>query len=594
MYTLGISAYFHDSAACLLNDDHIVAAVQEERFSRKKNDESFPLNSILYCLREAKITLSQVDHVVFYEKPFLKFERLIETYLAFAPAGFLSFMQAMPLWLKDKLFLKKNLIKQLKSIDGNWNPKANKLLFTTHHQSHAASAFYPSPFTKAVILTADGVGEWPTTSVAIGTNNRIEQVKEISFPHSIGLLYSAFTYYLGFKVNCDEYKVMGLAPYGEPVYINQIFKHLIDLKDDGSFRLNMRYFNYCTGLTMTSSNFHQLFGRLPRTAGEELSQFHMDMACSIQAVTEKVMLTLTSTLHREYQIDDLCMAGGVALNCVANGKILKQSGFKRIWVQPAAGDAGGALGAAYAVYYGYSQDARKDTGGNDKMQNSLLGPSFSNHEIRKCLIENEINFEELSTEKLNKKVAACLADGKVVGYFRGRMEFGPRALGARSILADPRNADMQNVLNQKIKFRESFRPFAPAVLEEYAAEYFELTGTSPYMSLVTNIKQEFWLSGNEDEHTFKGFDKLKIKRSVIPAVTHIDYTSRLQTVNSQENTEFYTLLRAFYMLTGCPCLVNTSFNRMDEPIVNTPRQALACFIQTGMDILVLEDFLLQK
>jgi carbamoyltransferase len=594
MYTLGISAYFHDSAACLLKDDHIVAAVQEERFSRKKNDESFPLNSILYCLREAKITLSQVDHIVFYEKPFLKFERLLETYLAFAPAGFISFIKAMPVWLKDKLFLKKTLIKQLKSIDSNWNPKTNKLLFTTHHQSHAASAFYPSPFTKAVILTADGVGEWTTTSVAIGTNNQIEKVKEINFPHSIGLLYSAFTYYLGFKVNCDEYKVMGLAPYGEPLYTDMIFKHLVDLKEDGSFRLHMQYFNYCTGLTMTSSRFNQLFGQPPRQAGAGISQFHMDMASSIQAATEKIMLTLTSALYQEYQIDDLCMAGGVALNCVVNGKILKQSGFKRIWIQPAAGDAGGALGAAYAVYYGYSQDARKDTGGSDKMQNSLLGPSFSNDEIRKYLIENDISFEELSTEKLNEKVAACLADGKVVGYFRGRMEFGPRALGARSILADPRNAAMQSVLNQKIKFRESFRPFAPAVLEEHAAEYFKLDATSPYMLLVTSVKQELRAATNEGENKFKGFDKLKIRRSVIPAVTHIDYTARLQTVNSEGNSGFYSLLQAFYQLTDCPCLVNTSFNRMDEPIVNTPLEALACFMQTGMDILVLEDFLVKK
>jgi carbamoyltransferase len=594
MYTLGISAYFHDSAACLLKDDRIVAAVQEERFTRKKNDERFPLNSIRYCLREAKITLAQVDHIVFYEKPFLKFERLLETYLAFAPVGFLSFIKAMPVWLKDKLFLKKNLIKQLQSIDSHWNPKTSKLLFTTHHQSHAASAFYPSPFTKAVVLTADGVGEWATTSVAIGNKNGIEQIKEISFPHSIGLLYSAFTYYLGFKVNCDEYKVMGLAPYGEPLYTDQIFKQLVDLKDDGSFRLRMPYFNYCTGLTMTSSRFHRLFGQPPRPAGAEISQFHMDIACSIQAATEKIMLTLTSALHREYQLDDLCMAGGVALNCVANGNILEQSGFKRIWIQPAAGDAGGALGAAYAAYYEYSGDAREDTNGGDKMQNALLGPSFANDEIRQCLLANGISYEQLSTEKLNEKVAACLADGKVVGYFRGRMEFGPRALGARSILADPRNEDMQSTLNQKIKFRESFRPFAPAVIAEYAADYFELSAPSPYMLLVTSVKRELRLVGNEINPTLKGFDKLKIRRSVIPAVTHIDYTSRVQTVNSQENPGFYNLLQAFDELTGCPCLVNTSFNRMDEPIVNTPQEALDCFMQTGMDILVLEDFLLRK
>jgi carbamoyltransferase len=594
MYILGISAYFHDSAACLLRDDHIVAAAQEERFTRKKNDESFPLNAIKYCLLKAGISLSQVGHIVFYEKPFLKFERLLETYLAFAPSGFISFMKAMPLWLKDKLFLKKNIVKQLNTIYDSWDTKKASLLFTTHHQSHGASAFYTTPFNKAVILTADGVGEWTTTSVAIGTGNKIEQVKEISFPHSIGLLYSAFTYYLGFKVNCDEYKVMGLAPYGKPVYVDLIFKHLIDLKADGSFRLDLRYFNYCTGLTMTSSRFDKLFGHPVRKSAETLTQFHMDVASSIQAAAEQIMLYLTTALYKEFQLDDLCMAGGVALNCVINGKILKQSGFKRLWVQPAAGDAGGALGAAYAVYYEHLGNERHDTKEADKMQNALLGPSFNDDEVRACLIANNIRFEELSSPHLHKKIASCINEGKVVGYFKGRAEFGPRALGARSIIADPRRIDMQSVLNQKIKFRESFRPFAPAVLEDYASAYFDSEGSSPYMLLVTTVKPELRIAPWPEEELLKGFDLLKVKRSVIPAVTHVDYTARIQTVSPESHPDFYDLIKAFYKLTGCPCLMNTSFNRMDEPIVNTPQDAIDCFMQTGMDILVIENFIIVK
>lgn len=594
MYILGISAYFHDSAACLLSDDHIVAAAQEERFTRKKNDESFPLNAIKCCLLEAGISLNQVDHVVFYEKPFLKFERLLETYLAFAPSGFISFMKAIPLWLKDKLFLKKNIVKQLKTIDDSWDAKKASLLFTTHHQSHAASAFFPSPFNKAVILTADGVGEWTTTSVAIGTDNKIEQVKEISFPHSIGLLYSAFTYYLGFKVNCDEYKVMGLAPYGKPVYVDLIFKYLVDLKADGSFRLDMRYFNYCTGLTMTSSRFDKLFGRPARKSAEALTQFHMDVASSIQASAERIMLDLTTALYKEFQLDALCMAGGVALNCVINGEILKQSGFKRLWVQPAAGDAGGALGAAYAAYYEHLGNERHDTKEADKMQNALLGPSFNAGEVRACLLADNIRFEELDTRRLHEKIASCINEGKVVGYFKGRAEFGPRALGARSIIADPRRIDMQSVLNQKIKFRESFRPFAPAVLEEHTSEYFDLDVSSPYMLLVTTVKPELRIALAPEDELLKGFDLLKVKRSAIPAVTHVDHTARIQTVGYENHPDFYDLIKAFYELTGCPCVVNTSFNRMDEPIVNTPRDAIDCFMQTGMDILVIENFMVVK
>ncbi|WP_121812263.1 carbamoyltransferase family protein [Mucilaginibacter kameinonensis] len=593
MYILGVSAYFHDSAACLLRDEHIVAAAQEERFTRIKNDEGFPVNAIKYCLLEAGISLNQVDHIVFYEKPFLKFERLLETYLAFAPSGFISFMKAMPIWLKEKLFLKKNIVKQLKIIDDSWDTKKASLLFTTHHQSHAASAFYPSPFNEAVILTADGVGEWTTTSVAIGEGNKIEQVKEIGFPHSIGLLYSAFTYYLGFKVNCDEYKVMGLAPYGKPAYVDLIFKHIVDLKTDGSFRLDMRYFNYCQGLTMTSTCFNELFSHAARKPQSTITPFHMDVAASIQRAAERIMLTLTKALHQEYQIDDLCMAGGVALNCVVNGKILKQSGFKRLWIQPAAGDAGGALGAAYAVWYEKLGNEREDPQGEDKMQNALLGPSFDGATVRKCLIDNHISFEELKNSDLHSKIAQHLSEGKVVGYFKGRAEFGPRALGARSILADPRRADMQTVLNQKIKFRESFRPFAPAVLQEYAAAYFDLEPPSPYMLLVSTINQELRIASTSEDQ-LSAFDQLKVKRSTIPAVTHVDYSARVQTVNAKHHSDFYRLIKAFYNLTACPCIVNTSFNRMDEPIVNTPQEAIDCFLQTEMDVLVIEDCLVEK
>ena len=592
MYTLGISAYFHDSAACLLKDDVIIAAAQEERFTRKKNDESFPISAINYCLTEAGITLSTVDYVVFYEKPFVKFERLLETYLAFAPIGFFSFIKAMPLWLKEKLFLKKRISKLLKGIDTQWDE--NTLLFTTHHQSHASSAFYPSPYQNAVILTADGVGEWTTTSVSIGNGSDIKFIREIKFPHSIGLLYSAFTYYLGFKVNVDEYKVMGLAPYGEPKYVDIIFDKLVDLKPDGSFRLNMQYFNYATGLTMTGQKFDALFGTPARKSKEEITQFHMDIAASIQAATEQMMLVITKSLYQEFKLDNLCMAGGVALNCVANGKTLRESGFKNIWIQPAAGDAGGALGAAYAAYYEYSGDKREENETLDKMQSALLGPGYNDEEIRESLLKVGLAFEELTPENYYSAVAACIAEGKVVGYFRGRMEFGPRALGARSILADPRNSAMQSILNQKIKFRESFRPFAPAVLEEYAADYFDIAVPSPYMLVVADVKKSLRLPLSDDEQQLTGINQLLAKRSLIPAVTHVNYSARIQTVNNEAHPDFYQLINAFYKLTGCPCLVNTSFNRMDEPIVNTPAEALACFLQTDMDVVVIGSFMARK
>lgn len=592
MYILGISAYFHDSAACLLKDDVIVAAVQEERFSRKKNDDSFPLASISYCLGEAGIKLKDVDHVVFYEKPFIKFERLLETYLTYAPRGFNSFIKSMSIWLKDKLFLRKNIIRALTRLDNRWDRK--RLLFTSHHQSHAASAFFPSPFSEAVILTMDGVGEWATASVSFGSKNKIKLIKEIRFPHSVGLLYSTFTYYLGFKVNCDEYKVMGLAPYGKPIYLELIFDKLINLKSDGSFSLNMIYFNYCTGLTMASDLFDELFGHPRRSPSAEITQFHMDVASSIQVATEVIMLTLTKALKEEYQTDNLCMAGGVALNCVANGKILKQSGFKNLWVQPAAGDAGGALGAAFAAYYLITENPRLNTNPGDKMKSALLGPSYKAAEIREMLIRAQIPFEELYGVEYYRCIAGYLASGKVVGYFKGRMEFGPRALGARSILADPRNAEMQSILNQKIKFRESFRPFASAVLDEDASTYFEMSGQSPYMLLAGNIQPDLRIGCANNQDGAKGFEKFHTLSSVIPAVTHVDYSSRIQTVNLDSHPDFYELISAFKEITEVPILVNTSFNRMDEPIVNTPQEALTCFYETDMDILVMEDFIIKK
>ncbi|WP_461453553.1 carbamoyltransferase family protein [Mucilaginibacter sp.] len=590
MYILGISAYYHDSAACLIQDGNILSAVQEERFTRIKNDAAFPEKSINYCLQQAGINLNRVDHIVYYEKPFLKFERLLETHLAFAPFSVGSFLKAMPLWLKEKLYFKKMLTRALQQIEPEWKNNGNNLLFTEHHQSHAASAFYPSPFTKAVILTVDGVGEWATTSVSKGDGNTIQNISSINFPHSIGLLYSAFTYYLGFKVNCDEYKVMGLAPYGKPVYTELILKELIDLKEDGSFRLNMKYFNYATGLTMTAGRFNILFKNPPRDPKAELTEFHMDMAASIQQATEYVMLKLTTSLHEQYQEDNLCLAGGVALNCVANGKILKQSGFKNIWIQPAAGDAGGALGAALAVYYEHLKQDRI-VQPQDSMHNALLGPEYVEDEIKQALVKHDLKFEQLADDDLHAVVANEIATGKVIGYFMGRMEFGPRALGARSIIADPRNVTMQSVLNKKIKFRESFRPFAPAVLEGHADEYFDLGAASPYMLLVGKVREEKRKPVADEVDSMK---KINQERSVIPAVTHLDYSARLQTVNADQHPDFYGLINAFYKQTGCPMVINTSFNRMDEPIVCTPQDAILCFLNTEIDMLVVGGFLVRK
>ena len=594
MYILGISAYYHDSAACLIKDGVILAAVQEERFTRIKNDASFPENCIKYCLKFEKITLTDIDYVVYYEKPFLKFERLLETHLAFAPLGVISFLKAMPLWLKEKLYIKRLLIKSLQLIAPEWKYQKDKLLFTGHHQSHAASAFYASPFKKAVILTADGVGEWETTSVSLGQNNDIQPIYHINFPHSIGLLYSAFTYYLGFKVNCDEYKVMGLAPYGKPIYLDLIFKELIDIKPDGSFRLNMKYFNYPTGTTMTGKKFEKLFNVVKREPGGELTHFYINIAASIQKATEQVMLTISINLHNRFGVDNLCLAGGVALNCVINGEILKRSGFKKIWIQPAAGDSGGALGAALAVYYGYLKMERSITPGIDTMQNCLLGPAYEEVEITKVLMESNLAFTKLPEDRIYHTIAADIAGGKIVAYYSGRMEFGPRALGARSIIADPRAAGMQSILNQKIKFRESFRPFAPAVLEEHAVDYFDLEVTSPYMLLVAKLREDKRTNVSIDVDQTDIFNSLNRQRSIIPAVTHVDYSARLQTVNMQQHPGLYKLISAFYALTGCPMVINTSFNRMDEPIVCTPEDAILCFLNTEIDILVLENFVVRK
>jgi carbamoyltransferase len=595
MYILGISAFYHDSAACLLQNEVIVAAAQEERFSRIKNDSRFPSAAIAFCLKQAEIALSEVDYVVFYEKPFLKFERILETYLSFVPKGIFSFWKSMPLWIKEKLFQKNTIIKALEKIDPAWKYNNENLLFTDHHQSHAASAFYPSPFNQALILTLDGVGEWDTTTVARGIGNRIEFLKEIRFPHSIGLLYSAFTYYLGFKVNCDEYKVMGLAPYGKPSFVDIIFKHLIDVKEDGSFRLNMDYFGYGSGLRMTNRKFHTLFGADPRQKGAELSSFHMDMACSIQKVTEEILLRLVNHLHQTYGIENLCLAGGVALNCVANGRILRESPFKNIWIQPAAGDAGGALGAAYAVYYSHLMQSRNSNStGADQMNNALLGPSFRNDEIEAILIANGLNFYRLDDELYFRKIAKEIANGKVIGWFDGRMEYGPRALGSRSILGDARNPSMQMILNLKIKFRESFRPFAPIILEEFVSDYFEISAPSPYMLLVGNLKNEHRLPIDPEQQRLTGMDLLRQIRSTVPAITHVDYSARIQTVNATSKGKFYQLLKAFHQLTGCPMMINTSFNRMDEPIVCTPQDAISCFLNSGIDILAIENFVVEK
>jgi carbamoyltransferase len=588
---LGISAYYHDSAAALIEDGRIVAAAQEERFTRKKHDARFPSSAIAYCLDEAGCTMAGVDRVVFYDKPFLKFERLVETYTAYAPRGFRSFRMAIPLWLREKLFLKSLLKEELQRLasGSGWN---GQLLFSEHHLSHAASAFYASPFEQAVVLTIDGVGEWATTSVAVGQGHRLEVHKEIHFPHSLGLLYSAMTYYTGFKVNSGEYKVMGLAPYGQPLFADAILQHLIDVKDDGSFALDMSYFDYCTGLRMTNAKFDALFGGPPRRADELLTQRHMDLAASVQAVTEHVMLKLTRALRREFGIPNLCLAGGVALNCVANGKILRDGHYDGLYVQPAAGDAGGALGAALVGYH--LQMDRPRQSGSDGMRGAYLGPAFAQDDIEARLRAAGARFQVLPEGDLVETCASDLSAGLALGWFQGRMEFGPRALGNRSILGDPRSPSMQKTLNLKVKYRESFRPFAPSVLRERVADWFELDGDSPYMQLVAEVRTEHRRAMSEAEQLLFGIDKLNVQRSDIPAVTHLDYSARIQTVDRDTNPLYHALISAFERRTGCPVLVNTSFNVRGEPIVHTPEDAFRCFMGTGLDTLAVGRCLLRK
>lgn len=638
MNILGISAYYHDSAAALIRDGEIIAAAQEERFSRKKHDARFPKNAIAYCLKEAKIDLRELDRIVFYDKPLVKFERLLETYLAYAPQGFRSFLAAMPIWLKEKLYLKTMLKRDLAAIANCKTNKLPSLLFTEHHQSHAASAFFPSPFQKAAVLCLDGVGEWATTSVWLGDGNELTPQWEIDFPHSLGLLYSAFTYYTGFKVNSGEYKLMGLAPYGEPKYVDKILNYLIDLKDDGTFRLNMDYFNYTVGLTMTNKKFDELFEGPPRQAEGKLTQREMDIAASIQVVTEEVVLRLCRTVKKELDVDYLCLAGGVALNCVANGRILREGIFKDIWIQPAAGDAGGALGAALAIWYQYCEQTRivpddrplandlkeQRTSAittneeertsvvtknqavatvaksvahltcHDQMRGSYLGPRFTDAEILEYLDAVKASYHRLEDAELMPQLAEILEQGNVVGWFQGRMEFGPRALGGRSIVGDPRSAKMQSVMNLKIKYRESFRPFAPSILAERVADYFEIDHSSPYMLLVAPVKASLRIPMTAEQEQLFGIEKLNIPRSEIPAVTHVDYSARIQTVHKETNPRYYDLISHFEKRSGCSVLVNTSFNVRGEPIVCTPEDAYRCFMRTEMDYLVLENYLLPK
>jgi carbamoyltransferase len=594
MLVLGISAFYHDSAAALIRGGEILAAAQEERFTRKKHDPDFPAHAIAYCLKEAKIDAAAVDRVVFYEKPFLKFERLVETYLAFAPEGFASFRKSMPLWIGEKLFQRDLLLRELKAIDPALGDKA-KLRFCEHHFSHAASAYYPSPFQSAVVLTMDGVGEWATTSAAIGEGADLRITKEIHFPHSLGLLYSALTYYTGFKVNSGEYKVMGLAPYGEPKFAKLILEQLIDVKDDGSFRLNQEYFGYCTGLTMTNARFDALFGGPPRRASEPLEQRHMDLAASVQAVTEEVVLRLTRSLSSATGLRNLCLAGGVALNCVANGKVLRDGRFDEIFVQPAAGDAGGALGAALAVYFEENQGvAVKSAKRPDALRGAYLGPGFTQSEIDARLTAAGAVFTVVDDAQLIEKTAAALAAGQAVGWHQGRMEFGPRALGNRSILGDPRSPTMQKALNLKVKYRESFRPFAPSVLREKVADWFELDADSPYMLLVAPVKSERCRKMSEAELALFGIDKLNVQRSDIPAVTHVDYSARVQTVHIETNPLYHALITRFEALTGCPVLINTSFNVRGEPIVNTPEDAFRCFMGSEIEYLAVGNCVLVK
>jgi carbamoyltransferase len=591
MRILGISAFYHDSAAALVEDGRIVAAAQEERFTRKKHDSSFPNDAIAYCLKEAGADLDELDQVVFYDKPFLKFERLMETYLTFAPRGFSSFRMAMPLWLKEKLFQKNLLRGELKQFARSFD--ITRLLFCEHHLSHAASAFYPSPFEDAVVLTMDGVGEWATTSAAMGSGKNLEVFQEIHFPHSLGLLYSAFTYYTGFKVNSGEYKVMGLAPYGEPKYKKLILDNLIDLKPDGSFRLDLSYFDYCTGLTMTNERFSALFGEPVRAPDKLLTNFHMDVAASIQAVLDEVVFRLTRGLAKKTGAKNLCLAGGVALNCVANGKVLRDGAFENIWIQPAAGDAGGAVGAALAATHIFRDQPRKTNGG-DGMFGSFLGPSFSQSDIEQRLLSSGARFAVLSEDEMIAKTVAALADQQAVGWFQGRMEFGPRALGARSILGDPRAPSMQRNLNLKVKYRESFRPFAPSVLRENVSDWFELDSDSPYMLLVASVSNDRCRSMTPHEQALFGIDRLNIARSEIPAVTHVDYSARIQTVHANTNPLFHRLLTRFKEETGCPVLVNTSFNVRGEPIVCTPEDAFRCFMGNELELLVVGNCILEK
>ncbi len=589
---LGISAFYHDSAAAIIVDGEIIAAAQEERFTRKKHDASYPNNAINYVLKQAGLKLNEVDHVVFYEKPFLKFERLLETYIGFSPSGFRSFAMSMPLWLSEKLFQKKMLFDALKEQDNNFND-IKKINFSEHHLSHAASAFFSSPYEEAIILTLDGVGEWATTTVSLGNNNKINILKEIHFPHSLGLLYSAFTYFLGFKVNSGEYKVMGLAPYGEPRFKNIILDKLIDVKEDGSFRLNMDYFNYATGLTMTNSKFAKLFNMKRRESENELSQIHMDMAASIQAATEEIVLKITRFLFKEFKLTNLCMAGGVALNCVANGKILKEGLFKNIWIQPASGDAGGALGAAQAFYYQELDNKRKILK-TDSMNGSYLGPQFTDDQVEDELKNCGANYKKLTSDQIIKDTAKALSEEKTVGWFQGRMEFGPRSLGNRSIIADSRSEKMQKNLNLKVKYRESFRPFAPAILFEKVSEWFEINSESPYMLLVADVKKSKQIPMTNEQKSLFGIDKLNVKRSSIPSVTHVDYSARIQTVHKETNPMFHKLIQEFERITKYPVLVNTSFNVRGEPIVCSAIDAFNCFMGSDLDVLVCNNFILYK
>jgi carbamoyltransferase len=594
MYILGVSAFYHDSAACLLKDGEIIAAAQEERFTRKKHDAGFPHHAIMYCLEEAGIAANQIDNVVFYEKPFVKFERLLETYLAFAPKGFTSFVKAMPVWIKDKLFQKSALIKELKfTLDENVNWR-DRLLFSEHHLSHAASAYYPSPFDSAAVLTLDGVGEWTTTSLSIGKGSDLKVVKEIHFPHSLGLLYSAFTYYTGFKVNSGEYKVMGLAPYGEPIYADLIRDKLITVAEDGSFQLDMNYFDYATGLTMTNKKFDKLFGGPPRTSEAELTKREMDLAASVQKVTEDIVIDLARGIAKDTGERNLCLAGGVALNCVANGILLREKIFDNIWIQPAAGDAGGALGAALSTWFLHYKQERFMSKERDEMKGAFLGPAFTNVEIQAELNASGAVFTKFSESEMIEEVASALADEKAVGWMQGRMEFGPRALGGRSIIADPRSPFMQKQLNLKVKYRESFRPFAPSVLREDAGEWFEQEIDSPYMLLVAEVQKDKRRAMTNEEEALFGIDKLNVPRSSVPAITHVDYSARIQTVHADTNSRYHAVISKFKEKTGCPLVVNTSFNVRGEPIICTPTDAFKCFMGTGMDVLAVGNYVLYK